>query len=82
MTVEVVNVPDRPPYTHTRELIDGQPIEVHHLRRFTVAQLRAQGYALAYCPLCSCRKSGDVDEPNGVDEGCARETCRCHEDDA
>ena len=55
--------------------------DVGTLRRFTVAEIRTYGYGIVYCPLCGCRKSGDGDVPNAVDEGCSREACRCHEDD-
>lgn len=34
-----------------------------------------------YCPVCTCRKSGHVEEPNTHDEGCSDDGCRCHDDE-
>lgn len=31
-----------------------------------------------YCPVCGCRKTGVLDEPNGHDECCTAEACLCH----
>lgn len=39
---------------------------------------RPAGMGNYYCPVCSCRKTGWVDEPNGRDEGCRYEACLCH----
>ena len=50
------------------------------LRWFTTDQVRAQGYDVAYCPVCGCTKSGHVEWTNQRDEGCTRWRCRCHHD--
>lgn len=35
-----------------------------------------------YCPVCGCRKSGDLDIPNGRDgDVCDDSDCPCHEED-
>ena len=34
--------------------------------------------AEAYCPVCGCMKSGDVDTPNPSHDGCDDYGCRCH----
>lgn len=35
-----------------------------------------------YCPVCGCRKSGDLDIPNGRDSDvCDDSNCPCHEED-
>jgi hypothetical protein len=43
---------------------------------------RPPGMTSRYCPACSCRKNGYVQEPNHVDEGCMDEQCCCHDEDA
>ena len=50
------------------------------LRVVTTDQIRVHGYSVAYCPRCGCRKTvnGSPDWPNVHDEGCSRDTCRCH----
>ena len=35
---------------------------------------------VVYCPLCSCRKNGWADEPNGIDESCEDRDCPCHDE--
>jgi hypothetical protein len=34
-----------------------------------------------YCPACSCRKSGDMTNPNTRDDGCSVYECPCHNED-
>ena len=53
------------------------------LRHFTVAEIRQQGYDVAYCKLCGCNKSGDVHQPNVLTEACTSPLhrdpgCLCH----
>lgn len=33
-----------------------------------------------FCARCSCNKSGDASEPNGVTEACDDPSCLCHRD--
>ena len=52
------------------------------LRHFTTDDVRRHGYAVAYCRLCGCNKSGEVSEPNAVAPGCRATWCLCHTEDA
>ena len=58
--------------------VEGVSHTLEELRWFTTDQVRASGYDIAYCPRCGCRKSGHVEWTNHMDDGCSRETCRCH----
>ena len=55
-------------------------VDVKALRCVTTDEIRVHGYDVAYCPICSCRKTvnGSPDWPNVRDEGCSRVECRCH----
>ena len=60
--------------------VEGVSHTLEELRRVTTDEIRVHGYSVAYCPVCSCRKTvnGSPDWPNVRDEGCSRDTCRCH----